>query len=622
MATPTGSRLHSSTLKRRLRYYVPSTAWIPNYSFSLFGGDFLAGATVASVLIPQSVSYATSLANLSPPAGLFSASIPGIIYAFLGTSRQLNVAPEASLSLMVGQVVREMQHNYPASGDPEGHSTAVAIAVSTVITFQVGLFTFLLGFLRLGFIDVVLSRALLRGFITAIALVISIEQLIPMFGLTALEHRLHPSTSVDKLLFLVKHMFTNYNERTTMISFTALLALVSIRWGKSYFRKYWFIYRMPEVLIVVIAFTFLSGEFGWDKEGVDILGSVQIVTGMSFIRFPLGRSNAKFVRATTATSIVVSIVGYLDSVVSAKQNSARFGYSISPNRELVALGAANLASSLVPGTLPAFGSITRSRINADVGGRTQMASLVCSALVLFATFFLLPLLYYLPKCVLAAIICLVIFSLLAETPHDVVYFWRLRAWADLGLMLLTFAGSFFWSLETGIIASLICSLMLVVHRASKTQMTILGRIPGTDRWQPLNENPEAQETIEGVLIVSIRENTLDFANTAQLKERLRRLELYGVDRMHPSEDPQRSPASSLVFHMLDVAECDAQATQIFYELLVEYKNRGVGLYLTNLRSKPMKVFEKAGIVDFLGAEAFYTDIAYAIASIEGSSFVS
>ncbi len=98
---------------------------------------------------------------------------------------------------------------------------------------------------------------------------------------------------------------------------------------------------------------------------------------------------------------IISIAGFLDSIVAGKQNAARFGYSISPNRELVALGAANVAAAFIPGTLPAFGSITRSRINGDVGGRSQMASLVCSGVVLLATFFLLPWMYYLPKCVLA-----------------------------------------------------------------------------------------------------------------------------------------------------------------------------------------------------------------------------
>ncbi|KAI0764375.1 sulfate anion transporter [Trametes elegans] len=597
----------------KVRYYVPSTAWIPQYSLSLFAGDFLAGITVASMLIPQSVSYASSLAKLSPVTGLFSAAIPGIVYALLGTSRQLNVAPEAALSLLVGQVVDEILHS-----DPHTHPidpNAIALAISTIITFQVGLISFLLGLFRLGFLDVVLSRALLRGFVTAVAVVIMIEQLIPMVGLTQLEHVLQPKSTLDKLLFLIENTFTHAHKLTTLISFGALAVLVGLRSFKQLCRRYWFIYRLPEVFLVVVASTFLCDKFDWDQDGVEILGSVPINTGSSFVQFPLGKMTLRYLRRTTSTAVLISVVGFLDSIVAAKQNAGRFGYSISPNRELVALGAGNIVAAFVPGTLPAYGSITRSKLNGDLGGRTQMASLVCSALVLLATFFLLPWLYYLPKCVLASIICLIVFSLLGELPHDAMFYWRMRAWIDLALMTLTFVLTIIWNVEIGIAVSVVISLLLVVRRSARTRMTILGRIPGTERWKPIDENPEAEEDASGVLIVRIREN-LDFANTAQLKERLRRLELYGHDKHHPADEPHRHDANVLVFHLADVDTIDASAVQIFYELVETYKSRGVGLYITHLKPGPRRSFEKAGITALLGEDAFCADVASAMARVE------
>ncbi|PFH53352.1 hypothetical protein AMATHDRAFT_1412 [Amanita thiersii Skay4041] len=604
-----------SKLKRRIKYYIPSFAWIPNYSPSLLGGDFLAGLTVASMLIPQSVSYASSLAKLNPVTGLFSASIPGIIYAFFGSSRQLNVAPEAALSLLIGQAVTDFQHDLPDPQSPEAET--LGLAVATAITLQAGLFTFLLGFFRLGFMDVVLSRALLRGFVSAIAVIIMVEQLPSMFGLTALMHTVHPDTTLQKITFILENAPTHAHKATAIISFSALFALIFMRAFKDMFKGKWWIYRLPEVFIVVVASTILCAKSGWDQDGVDILGSVPITTGESFFQFPVSSSNIAYLHRTTSIAVLISVVGFLDSIVAAKQNAARFSYSISPNRELVALGVSNITGSFIPGTLPAYGSITRSRINADVGARSQMASLVCSAFVLLATFFVLPWLYYLPKCVLAAIICLVVFSLLAETPHDVVYYWKMRAWVDLGLMILTFVLSIVKDVEVGVVVSLIISLLLVVRRSSKPRMTILGRIPGTNSWKSIKENPDAQESVDGVLIVRIRES-LDFANTAQLKERLRRLELYGVGKSHPSERPRRQEASILVFHMADVESCDASAAQIFCELLDEYRSRGVGLFITHLRSGPYRTFEKAGIVKMLGLDAFRMTVADAITIIEGS----
>ncbi|KAL5504605.1 hypothetical protein ACEPAH_7268 [Sanghuangporus vaninii] len=598
----------------RVNYYVPFTFWLPNYSLSLLGGDFLAGLSVACILIPQSISYATSLARLSPLAGLFSAAIPGIVYALLGTSRQLNVAPEAALSLLIGQTIQTAIHSDPH--EHPHHPDVIGMAISTITTLQVGLFAFLLGFFRLGFIDVLLSRALLRGFITAIAVVISIEQFIPMFGLSELEHEFNPETTVDKFLFLIRNVTTHEHRPTTLISFGALAILVFFRYFKSFFRNYWFIYRLPEVLIIVIVSTVLCDIQDWDRLGVEVLGSVPITTSeRSFVRFPLHRTTLKYARSTTSTAILIAVIGYLDSIVAAKQNAARFGYTVSPNRELVALGASNIVGSFLPGILPAFGSITRSRINGEVGARSQMSSLICSSLVLLATFYLLPALYYLPRCVLASIVFLVVFSILAEAPHDIYYFWRMRAWTDFGLMSITFITTLFWNVEVGIVCSIICSLLFVVHKSSRPRLTILGRIPGTKTWKSVNEFPEAEEDVPGTLIIRLRDN-LYFANAAQLKERLRRLELYGHDPSHPSDTPRREQAEVIVFHLSDLETCDASAAQIFYELLNDYKSRGVMVLITHLRPAPRVTFERAGIVALLGEDAFFEDVASAMSRIE------
>ncbi|KAG6329805.1 hypothetical protein ID866_9285 [Astraeus odoratus] len=461
---------HNSKFARRIRYYVPSTAWIPDYSLSFLGGDLIAGISIAAMLIPQSVSYGTSLAKLGPTSGLFAASIPPLMYSLLGTSRQLNVAPEAALSLLVGQAVSEYRHNYP-NADPDH----IGIAVATAIGLQVGLFASFLGFFRLGFLDVVLSRALLRGFVTAVAVVITVEQLIPMFGLVALENQLKPQSTLDKIVFLMEYVWSHSHRLTTFISFGALLALMFFRAFKRYFPNTWWIYRLPEVLIAVVLATAISHELRWDEQGVAILGAVPVHTGPHFFKFPLHKSIYPYIRGTTSTAILITIVGYLDSIVAAKQSGDRFGYSISPNRELVALGASNVLGSFVPGTLPAFGSIVRTKANGEIGARSQLASLVTAAIVLLATFFLLPTLYYLPKCVLASIICLLAVTLFSEVPHDLVYYYKIGAWTDLAMMFITFSLAVIWDVEIGIIVSLIISLLLVIRRSSKTRMTILHR---------------------------------------------------------------------------------------------------------------------------------------------------
>lgn len=256
------------------------------------------------------------------------------MYAFLGTCRQLSVAPEAAVTLLVGQAVREILLDLPHSHPDD--VAAIKIAICTIITMQVGhvnwysvqpahfypqvgFFAFLLGFFRLGFIDVVLSRALLRGFVTAIAVVITTEQLVPMFGLTALMHEVQPGSTFDKVLFLLEYVFTSANITTTVISFSALAVLVGIRLIKRVFQKYWWIYRLPEVLLVVVCFTsqcistserrrinfrtVLSEKFNWDKDGVEIMGAVPITSMKSFVQIPLQAENLKYLRRTTTTSM-------------------------------------------------------------------------------------------------------------------------------------------------------------------------------------------------------------------------------------------------------------------------------------------------------------------------------
>lgn len=199
-----------------------------------------------------------------------------------------------------------------------------------------------------------------------------------MLGLVGLQHQLNPHSTLEKIVFLVDNAFTHTHKLTAVVSFGALAVLVSLRKLKVICKRWWFIYRLPEVFLVVVISTskftlpttpyptlhidhslVLSDEFDWDSDGIDILGDVPVNTGGHFIQFPVHRHTLRYLRRTTSTAVLISVIGFLDSIVSAKQNAAKYGYSISPNRELVALGAGNIAGSFIPGTLPAYGSITR-----------------------------------------------------------------------------------------------------------------------------------------------------------------------------------------------------------------------------------------------------------------------
>ncbi|KLO15100.1 sulfate permease [Schizopora paradoxa] len=584
---------------------------MPRYTIASLPGDMLAAFSVVSISIPQSISYATFLSGLSPLAGLFATILPATVYAFLGTSRHLNVAPEASLCLLIGQTISSILNSEGNMSETDRNATAIAI--TTIITFQVGILTLILGILRLGFVDVILSRALLRAFINAIVIVILIEQAVPMLGLGAIIDVQKPKNSLDKLIRIVQNLDSSHAP-TTRISLATLVAIILLQLVKKYGGKHPLIKRMPDIVLVVVGFTALSSIYRWTEQGVAVFGSVPITLGKSFFSIPIRESTMRYFEQTTPIAIMISIIGYFDSIIAGKQNATRFNYLISPNRELVALGAGNLAVSFIPGTLPAYGSLIRSRICADSGGTSQMTSLVCSLIVAFVTFSLLPLLYHLPRCVLAAVICVVVFHLLQEAPHSIMHYWRMRAWRELALMGVTLVCTMLWSVEMGVAMSVGFSLLLLVQNSSRARLVVLGRVPGTEHWEPETDGFMSLEHEPGTLVVQLKDN-LDFANTSQLKERLRRLEMYGQHSVHPSEPQSREEDSVLILHLGDVDDCDADAVLVLHELFASFKSRGADVYLTNVSANLRDRLERGGIINLIGAHAIFPSVSSAVSSL-------
>ncbi|KAE8539601.1 hypothetical protein D1P53_003535 [Cryptococcus gattii VGV] len=617
---------YAKKIKQRSKYYVPVTDWLPKYSWSLFSGDLVAGVSVACLLIPQAMSYASGLARLTPVAGLWSTAIPALIYGALEPLRQLSIGPEAALSLLIGQMIQEAVYGDPHSRP--AHPEAEAAAIALITTLQIGVITSVLGLLRLGFLDVVLSRALLRGFITAVAVIIFIEQLVPMLGLAALlaqptdPSQEPPTRPLSKLFFTINNIHS-INVPTALLSFTSLGFLIIVRVIKQKIAQRpggnWVRY-VPEILILVVGTTILTNVLKWDERGVEVLGKIKGGSSLPF-GWPIYKKTMKYFNYTLPTAFVSAVVGVVDSIVAARENASMYGYAVSPNRELVALGASNLVGSSIVGTgaIPVFGSITRSRLNGQIGSRTQMASIITSICMIFSIFFLLPYLYYLPKAVLAAIVTVVVYAILNEAPHEILYFWRMGAWTDFLQMVGTFFLTLCFSIELGLVASVVFSLILVIQSTSQPRIKIIGRVPGTNEWVPIDEDESAQEEIPGVLVVRIRES-LSFANTGQLKERLRRLELYGMGKSHPSDEPRRESAKALILHMGDVEHIDASATQILYELTKAYHERGVGVHFAHLRPGQVKAFGIAGITDIVGASHFHQDLSSAMREVESMGY--
>ncbi|KAG2202473.1 hypothetical protein INT47_013089 [Mucor saturninus] len=596
-----------STFKVRSKYYLPILQWLPLYSAHFFWGDLIAGITLSCLLIPQGLSYATALCKLEAIHGLYSIAFPAITYTILGMSRQMSVGPEATLSLLVGSSIAQLNTEDGDHVDP--------LAWACLMTVFVGIFTFLLGIFRLGFLDSLMSRALLRGFISGVGLVVALQQGIILLGLVKLgeENGLtEASSSVARLIFLLKNIQYSH-ALTTSVSVVSVAFLVMARVTKTKLAKFKWFQLLPEVLLVVIISSLLTYFFDWENKGLSILGNIDSkgIPLPSIPSFP----ESKHMKDMLITAAMISIIGFVESVVIAKTYSSKHNYSVSANRELVALGVANIVSGLFQG-IPAFGSVARSKINDKAGARTQMACLIAGVIAILAIFFLLPYFYYLPKAVLSAIIFVAVLSLLGELPEDLHFIFRIGAWRDLGLLSVTFFATVMVSLEFGTLLAVTLSLLLTIKETSYPRISIMGRVKGTnDKFRPIQDDPNVVEHLEDVLIVRIDE-PLFFANTGQLKDRLRRLEQFGDMSIHPSEDPRLGKLSYMIFDVDNMPKIDASAVQILYEIVEAYHARNIKVYFIRLREGPMSLFRKSGLLDVVGQNNLFRKVPDAIEAIE------
>ncbi|OAA65169.1 sulfate transporter [Niveomyces insectorum RCEF 264] len=561
----------------------------------------------------MALSLASNVSHVPAINGLYSFVFSPVIYALLGSCTQMVVGPEAAGSLLVGTVVRSSVD----AGRGEDDDDIMQARICGIVTGIAGATVLLAGIARLGFLDSVLSRPFLRGFISAIGFVIFVDQLVPELGLSKLASETasvdHGST-VDKLRFLCSNL-DKVHTLTVAVAFVSFTVIMVCREIKRRLQpRYPSVAYVPDRLIVVVLSAYLAWRLEWDKQGVEILGTVKAASGHPFtFRWPFQISHMKHIRDAMSTSFLIALLGFFESSVAAKSLGGQetfAGIQLSANRELIALGVANFVGGCFM-SLPAFGGYGRSKVNKSTGGQSPMSSVFLSLITVVAILFLLPYFYYLPKPVLCAMISVVAWSLIEEAPSDISFFLRIHAWPEVGLMLIIVLATIFYSLNLGIAIGIGLSLLQVVRHATRPRIQILGRIPGTNRFENAEDHPERLEFIEGCLIVKIPE-PLTFANTGELKTRLRRLELYGTNKAHPALPRLRREEHNrnIVFDIHGVTSMDGSGTQVLEEIVRSYRERGVRVFFSRGPGKTQEVWrlmELSGIIDLIGGENHYVD---------------
>ncbi|KAH0848410.1 putative sulfate transporter [Fonsecaea pedrosoi] len=557
----------------RLSRYLPFMKWIPEYQRIWFPGDFMGALTVASLYVPMSISFAL-LGHAHPISGLYSFVITPLLYALIGSCPLMVVGPEAPGSLLVGTVVALSDRGK----DGEEDQTINAQIAGTVTAFT-GTVLFLTGLSRLGFVDSVLSRPFMRGFIGAVGLNVVIQQTITGLGLGAIakeDPTVSEGSPARKLLFILTSLNQTHllTAAVSITSFTIVMSFLELR--------YPVVAYIPDRFVVVAASTFLTWLCGWHEHGLQVLGRIRKPENLGIpFRWPFTFHNIDDISSLITTAFVIALLGLFESSLTArslrKANAANKASNVplNSNQELIALGIANIVGGCFL-ALPGFGGYGRSKLNYSVGGRTPMSNVLLSTITLACIFFALPAFYYIPRGVLAAMIAIVGVSMIEECPHEIVFFAKIRAWPELTLMALVFGATISHSITLGMSLGLAWSIVAwATHRGWRSEVRV--RDSSVQALEDGDLGHIASLSSMRTLIVTIVGH-LTFANSSDLKDRLEVLdhEAISVHQRAGSPFPHRhvDTETVLIFDMRHCTSIDGCAIQAVTEIIEHHAAKG------------------------------------------------
>ncbi|WP_371055365.1 SulP family inorganic anion transporter [Rhodosalinus sp. K401] len=480
-----------------LERHLPILDWSRHYDRETLTSDLVAAVIVTIMLIPQSLAYAL-LAGLPPEMGLYASILPLVAYAIFGTSRALAVGPVAVVSLMTAAAIGNLGLQDPA----EYAAAAITLA------FLSGAILTVMGVLRLGFLANFLSHPVIAGFITASGILIAASQLKHILGIEAQGH-----TLVETAGSLLAHL-GNTNPYTLAIGAAATGFLFWVRKGlRPFLARAGLGPRLAGVLAkagpvaAVAVTTLLVWGFGLDTRGVAIVGEVP--TGVPPLTVPM--LDAELLGQLLVPALLISIIGFVESVSVAQTLAAKRRQRILPDQELVGLGTANLAAAF-SGGYPVTGGFARSVVNFDAGAETPAAGAFTAVGILLAALLLTPLLYFLPKATLAATIIVAVLSLVDLSILRKAWGYSKVDFAAVAATILLTLGL---GVEIGVSAGVVISVALHLYKTSRPHVAEVGRVPGTQHFRNILRHEV--ETHPSIVTLRVDES-LYFANAAFLQD--------------------------------------------------------------------------------------------------------
>lgn len=540
--------------------------WLRSYRRGLLAGDVTAGIVVAMMMVPQGMAYAL-VAGLPPVAGIYASILPPLLYALFGSSMPQSVGPMAIVALMTGAALAPL-------ADPGSTLSLVLAAQLALIS---GAALMLCGILRLGFLANFLSRPVMSGFSNGAAIVIAVGQVRPLLGATAPDYHL-PSAMLGIGSLLLLWLAKRY--------LAALLRRCGVPAGAADVGA-----RLAPMLVVIAA-TALVAARGLAQQGVQTIGNVPSgLPGLS-----LAFSHLHW-RPLLSPGLLIAFIIFLMSMSAAQTLAQKRGEKLYTNRELLGLGAANLAAS-VSGGFPVTGSLSRTAANFAAGANTPLASIISALLLSLALVAPTGWLALLPMPVLAATILFAVLGMLDRS--TLVQAWRYDR-GDALALLATAAGVLVLGVEAGVVIGVVLSMGTLIWRASRPHIAVLGRIPGSEHYR--NVERYAAQTTTGILVLRI-DAGLFFGNTEAVNERIDE-EL----RVHPD-------TRQLLLVLSGVNSIDSTALFAMLEWNRSLAGRGVALHLAEVKGPVMDRLRQSTLLQELAGPVFLST-ALACAALTG-----
>jgi high affinity sulfate transporter 1 len=554
---------------RQVYGYLPITDWLFSYNKEWLRPDLIAGLTAAAVVIPKAMAYAT-IAGLPVQVGLYTAFVPMIIYAVLGTSRPLSVSTTTTIAILtasnLGQVV--------PGGDAAG-----LMRVSTTLTLLVGGILVLASLLRLGFVANFISEPVLIGFKAGIGLVIVLDQAPKILGI----HFASGSFLHD--VFAIVKGAPEASLPTVAMGIAMIVVLVGLER---------FLPRVPAPLVAVALGILGTRLFGLQSHGVGVVG--RIPQGLPSLAIP----DLSLAEQLWPGALGIALMSFTETIAAGRAFAKSDEPSLKANQELLATGLANAGGALF-GSMPAGGGTTQTAVNRLAGARTQLAELVTAGATLATMLLLAPLIALLPQATLAAVVIVYSIGLIKPAEFGEILKIRLNefTWA-----IAAFAGVVVLGTLKGIVVAIVLSLVGLAYQVADPPVHVLGRKPGTNVFRPCTKEHPEDETFPGLLILR-PEGRIFFANAEHIAEKMRHL----ADEAKPRV---------VAIDLSAVPDLEYTALKALVEGEKRQRERGVRMWLVGLNPGVLQVVQKSPLGEALGREELHFNLETAVAKFQAS----